>query len=78
VIAVDRCCEVLLVGYLSTVHRMLAWISCTGRKSGSDAWLWILVQPPWRVSGQACRPTLTLFIFKSFSFLSFPSYNVRN
>lgn len=32
---------------------MPAWISCTGRKSGSDAWFWILLHVLPGVSGQA-------------------------
>lgn len=33
------------------VHRMPVSIFYTGRKSRTDAWIWILVQELWLVSG---------------------------
>lgn len=37
---------------------MLVWTFCTGRKTRTDAWIWIPVQDLWLVSGQASRPPL--------------------
>ena len=53
-VAAGRCYYVMLVGMNpAMMHRKLAWTFGTGRKSDSDAWLWVFVGALWWVGERA-------------------------